>query len=193
MHTPQSLSVGRSAGFTLIELLVTLSIAAIMLTVAIPSFRDFLLNSRLSAQTNEFVLALASAKSEAVKRGTLVTVCSRSSDTACAGNTTWDSGWLVFVDGGVAGTVDGADVVLQVGSPLTGGNTLRSALQRVTFQNTGFSSGFLGTFSFCDTRGAVEARGVVVSAQGRVRRATDGNGDSIEDVDGTVATNLACP
>lgn len=129
-------------GFTLIELLITLSIAVILLTVAIPSFRDFLLNSRLSAQTNELVLALTLAKSEAVKRGSLVTVCSRSTNTACAGSTTWDSGWLVFVDGGVAGTVDGADVVLQVGPELTGGNTLRSGLQRVTFQNTGFSPGF---------------------------------------------------
>jgi type IV fimbrial biogenesis protein FimT len=178
----------------LIELLVTLSIAGILLTIAVPSFIDFIRNSRMASQANDLVLALTLAKSEAVKRGTLVTVCSRSSDTACAGSTTWDAGWLVFVDGGVAGTVDGTDVVLQVGSPLTGGNTLRSSnLQRVSFQSTGFSLGFIGTLVFCDARGAIEARGVTVSLQGRVRRTTDGNGDSIEDVSGTAASNLTCP
>jgi type IV fimbrial biogenesis protein FimT len=186
--------VSKRRGFTLIELLVTLSIAGILLTIAVPSFIDFIRNSRMASQANDLVLALTLAKSEAVKRGTLVTVCSRSSDTACAGSTTWDAGWLVFVDGGVAGTVDGTDVVLQVGSPLTGGNTLRSSnLQRVSFQSTGFSLGFIGTLVFCDARGAIEARGVTVSLQGRVRRTTDGNGDSIEDVSGTAASNLTCP
>ena len=180
-------------GFTMIELLITLSIAAIMLTVAIPNFQSFLLNSRLSSQTNEFVLALASAKSEAVKRGTSVTVCSRATDTSCAGSTTWDNGWLVFVDNDGGGTVNGADVVLQVRSRLEieGSNTLRTTLQRVTFQNTGFSSGFFGTFRFCDSRGATEARGIVLSAQGRARRAIDSNNDSIEE-DGS-GNNLTCP
>ena len=163
----------RQRGFTMIELLVTLSIAAIMLTVAIPSFRAFLLNSRLTSQTNDFVLALASAKSEAVKRGVLVTVCSRATNVTCAGSTTWDTGWLVFVDGGVAGTVDGADVVLQVREQLEGNNTLRAgARQRVTFQNTGFSSGFNDTFRLCDTRGTANGRSITVSMQGRVTSAT---------------------
>jgi type IV fimbrial biogenesis protein FimT len=192
-HPPSGrLSVGRSDGFTMIELLVTLSIAAIMATIAIPIFRDLLLDNRITSQTNDLVLALASAKSEAVKRGVLVTVCSRATDATCAGSTTWDSGWLVFVDGGVAGTVDGTDVVLQVREPLEGGNTLRSAnLQRATFQSTGFSSGFFGTLRLCDSRGVTEARGVILSAQGRFRRANDSNNDSIEE-DGS-GNNLTCP
>jgi len=156
-------------GFTMIELLVTLSIAGIMLTVAIPSFRDFLLNSRLTTQTNEFVLALTLAKSEAVKRGATVTVCSRATNASCAASTTWDDGWLVFVDGGVAGTVDGDDLVLQIQAPLDGDNTLRAgARQRVSFQNTGFSAGFNDTFRLCDSRGVDDARRITVSLQGRV-------------------------
>lgn len=160
-------------GFTLIELLVTLSIAAIMLTIAVPNFRNFLLNTRISSQTNDFVLALASAKSEAVKRGVTVTVCSRATDATCAASTTWDSGWLVFVDNNGGGTVDGADVVLQVRAPLEGSNTLRAGIrQRVTFQNTGFSSGFNDTFRLCDSRGTTSARNITVSMQGRVTSAT---------------------
>lgn len=157
----------------MIELLITLSIAAIMLTIAIPSFRDFLLNNRITSQTNDFVLALASAKSEAVKRGVRVTVCSRATNASCAGSTTWDTGWLVFVDNDGLGTVNGLDEVLQVREPLEGNNTLRAgARQRVTFQNTGFSSGFNDTFRLCDTRGTANGRSITVSMLGRVTSAT---------------------
>jgi type IV fimbrial biogenesis protein FimT len=161
-------------GFTMIELLVTLSIAAIMMTIAVPSFRDFLLNNRMTSQTNDFVLALASAKSEAVKRGVFVTVCSRATNATCAGSTTWDSGWLVFADNNGDGLVTaGTDVVLQVREALEGNNTLRAgARQRVTFQNTGFSSGFNDTFRLCDSRGTADGRSITVSMQGRVTSAT---------------------
>lgn len=158
-----------SAGFTMIELLVTISIAAIMLTIAIPSFRDFLLNSRRATQTNEFVLALNYAKSEAVKRSETVTVCSRSTDTTCAGSTTWDNGWLVFVDDDGDGTADAGELVLQVRGDLEGGNTLRSGSRlRVTFNSSGFSPNTNDTFNLCDSRGTADGRRIVVSSMGRV-------------------------
>lgn len=156
-------------GFTLIELLVTIAIAAIVLTVAVPNFITFVQNNRLTAQANDLVTALNYARSEAIKRGVRVTVCSRSTDTACAGANDWSTGWLVFVDADGDGTVGGAQV-LQVRQPIESGNTLTSAaaFQRVTYQNTGFS-GFAGTLRLCDARGTASARAIVVSPQGRVR------------------------
>lgn len=168
-------------GFTLIELLVTISIAAIMMTLAIPNFMDFLRNNRLAGQANDFVLACAYAKSEAVKRGLRVTICSRQNDSTCAASTTWDTGWLVFVDVDGDGVCDGCgaanppDTILQVRSPVTdeGGNTLRAgARTRITFQSTGFSPGFNDTFRLCDSRGTAVARQLVVSQQGRVTATT---------------------
>lgn len=170
---------GSQGGFTLIELLVTISIAVILMTIAIPNFMDFVRNNRLSGQANDFVLACAYAKSEAVKRSVRVTVCSRQNDTTCAGSTTWDNGWLVFVDnnpneaGNVAGTVDGSDTILQVRAPLEGGNTLRAGGNlRITFQTTGFSPGFNDTYRLCDSRGTAVARQLVISQQGRVTTTT---------------------
>lgn len=158
-----------AGGFTLMELMVTISIAAILMTIAIPSFIDFVRNNRLTAQANDFVLALTYAKSEAVKRGVRVTVCSRQNDTSCAGSTTWDSGWLVFVDANGNGSIDTGEEILRVRSPLEGGNTLRSGSgQRVTFQSTGYSPGFNNTFRLCDVRGTSSARQLVLSFQGRV-------------------------
>lgn len=156
------------SGFTLIELLVTIAIAAILLTVAVPNFITFVQNNRLTSQANDLVTAFNYARSEAIKRGVRVTVCSRLNDTTCAGANTWTTGWLVFVDADGDGAVSGAQV-LQVRQPLENTNTLISAgLQRVTYQNTGFS-GFAGTLRLCDTRGTASARAIVVSAQGRVR------------------------
>lgn len=158
-------------GFTMIELLMTIAIAATLLTVVIPSFRDFLLNSRMTTQTNEFVLALAYARSESVKRGITVFVCSRDDNTTCDTSTTWDNGWLVFVDNNGDGVIDAADndEVLQVRTELEGGNTLRAgALQRVIFLSTGFQADAQDTFNLCDNRGAASGRNLVVSPLGRV-------------------------
>jgi len=153
-------------GFTLIELLVAISIAAIMMTIAIPSFRDFLLNSRMTSQTNDFVLALASARSEAVKRGVRVSVCSRATNATCAVSTTWDNGWLVFVDNDGGGTVNGADAILQVREPLEGGNTFRAvALNNVTFRSTGYPTA-TDTFTLSDSGG--NTRTIRVCPQGLV-------------------------
>jgi len=154
-------------GFTLIELLVTISIAAILLAIAVPNFMTFVQNNRLASQANDLVTALNYARSEAIKRGVRVTVCSRSTDAACAGSTTWDTGWLAFVDTNGNGAVDG-EAVLLVRQPLESSNTLRAAVRtRVTYQNSGFS-GFADTFRLCDTRGAASGRAIAVNLQGRV-------------------------
>ena len=106
-------------GVTLVELMVGLGIVAIMLALATPNYRNFVLNNRRVTQANEFVMAMAYAKREAVMRGVRVTVCARATDAACATTTIWDNGWLVFVDNNKNGSVDAADQVLQVRPPLT--------------------------------------------------------------------------
>lgn len=55
-------------GFTLIELMITISIAAILLAVGVPSMRDMIQQNRLTGNVNEFVAANMLARSEAIKR-----------------------------------------------------------------------------------------------------------------------------
>jgi type IV fimbrial biogenesis protein FimT len=129
-------------------------------------------NNRLATQANDLVTMLNYARSEAVKRNQRITVCSSTTGTSCAGSTTWDSGLIVFADTDGDGVVDGGEDVLQVRQGLEGSNTLRGADNRVTYQSTGFSPGFNGTFRLCDARGITTARAIVVSMQGRVSTST---------------------
>lgn len=82
--------------------MVTLSIAAILLAVAAPSFRSFVRNAELRTASNDLMVALTLARSEAVKRGWPVTVCKSSDATDdepdCDSSATWQDGWVIFVN-----------------------------------------------------------------------------------------------
>ena len=90
--------VKRSRGLTLVELMVTLAIAAILAAVALPSFQDIIRSNRLATQANEFVGAVALARSEAVRQNRAVQFCRADGLASCtAGGGTW-RGWIVWSD-----------------------------------------------------------------------------------------------
>ncbi|MBP6058797.1 MAG: GspH/FimT family pseudopilin [Nitrosomonas sp.] len=156
-------------GFTLIELLVTLSVASILLSVAVPSYRTFVQDSLLITQSNSFVATIALAKSEAIKRSSRVTICPSTNGTSCTGGTVWSNGWLVFADPNNPGVVDAGEQIIQVNMALSGGNTLRGGNTRVTFTADGLSMGWNDTYTLCDSRGATYSKALVLNNQGRLR------------------------
>lgn len=159
-------------GFTLIELMVTIAVAAVLLTVAVPNFVMFLQNNRQVAQANELSGMLNFARSEAVKRGSVVRVCSRLNDTTCAGGLIWDAGYLVFLDPDNNGIPDVPLDVIRIRAPMEGNNTMRAGRAAIAFQTNGFSAGSNTTFRICDTRGTANGRAVVINNQGRTRAST---------------------
>jgi type IV fimbrial biogenesis protein FimT len=162
----------KQPGFTLIELIITLAIAAILMTVAIPNFQTFVLNNRISTQANDFLTALSLARSEAIKRATRVSICKSANGTGCTTSGSWAQGWIVFIDGGTAGTVDGTDTALQVHGALEGGGTFvgnGSVSSYFAYQASGYGTQF-GTISLCPpSPAAVEGLDIVISNTGRAR------------------------
>jgi type IV fimbrial biogenesis protein FimT len=103
MATSQSTSVAkphgcsRHHGFTLLELMITLTIAAILLGIAIPSFRGMIISNRLRTATNDFSAAVNIARSEAISRNTPVTFCrvALETSTTCAGSSGAWTNWMI--------------------------------------------------------------------------------------------------
>ena len=118
-------------GVTLIELMVTLTIAAIIMGFAVPSFNETIRSSRLTAYANDWVSTLNFARSEAIKRSVPVSVRRKG-----ANSQAWEEGWDVFVDINGNGAFDdndnGAlceateDCLLKTYDALPAGYTLRT-------------------------------------------------------------------
>ena len=159
-----------TAGFTLWELLCTLSVVAILLGLAVPSFRAFVLDARRTADVNAFVLAVQLARSEAIKRGETVVLCQTFDGLRCGNDGLgYGSGWLVFADEDQTRPPQRADAepLLYAYRPtLIGtivGNREYFDFRPIQRRSTN------GTLVFCDQRGAAAARTVIVSYTGRPR------------------------
>lgn len=88
----------KAAGFTLIEAMVVVAIAAITLTLGIPTFGDALQRQRVSTTMHLLSADMAMARSTALMRRSQVVVCPRADQAVCAGDGDWSRGWLVFKD-----------------------------------------------------------------------------------------------
>jgi type IV fimbrial biogenesis protein FimT len=86
----------RQRGFSLVELMVTITVMAILVAIALPNFRDVIHRNQVSSASNELLAGLAYARTEAITRGQLVSMCPSSSGTSCAGGKAFESGWIVY-------------------------------------------------------------------------------------------------
>ncbi|WEN16849.1 GspH/FimT family pseudopilin [Rhodanobacter sp. AS-Z3] len=79
MPKPKLAGLRAQRGFTLVELLVTLTIATILMMIAVPSFKNLTLSNRLTTSANDIVHAINVARMEAIKRNASTQLCSNSS------------------------------------------------------------------------------------------------------------------
>jgi type IV fimbrial biogenesis protein FimT len=162
-------------GFTMVELIITVAIAAIVLTLAIPSFSSIIKNNRQTTMLNEFTSYFLYAKSEAVTRGTAVTFCPRNTaGTNCDASANWDDGWVVFIDVNGNGSKDAGDTIKKVHEAINNDFDISSSpsLTEITITPRGFVLSE-STFTFCDSRGASFARAKILRKTGRMKSSSD--------------------
>lgn len=63
-------------GFTLVELMITLTVAIILIMIAVPSFKTITLSNKLTTAANDMVGAIHTARMEAIKRNANAQLCS---------------------------------------------------------------------------------------------------------------------
>jgi type IV fimbrial biogenesis protein FimT len=168
-------SVKRIYGFSMVELLMTLLLIAILAAIAYPSYRSFMQNTRATAVTNEFMSALAYARSEALKRGLPVTVCPASDTnlTDCGNSGSWSNGWIVFVDPDADGAIGNSADRLKTHDQLQGGSVVTSTQARVTYNRSGFLTAGVGSFTVTAAGcSGNSARLITLSATGRANVTT---------------------
>jgi len=166
-----------TGGFTLIELLVTIVVLSILLGLAVPAFRSLMQNDQQWVQTNDLILSLNAARSEAIKNDTTgAQICTSSDGVACTG-TPWNQGWIVL--GADPASPQNPPKRLQVVGALPAGTTLTEANNNlsITFLSNGtintapgalVNPGVPVAFTMCDARGAAFARYLQVTLMGRV-------------------------
>ena len=167
-------------GFTIIELIITVALLATMLAVAVPGFANLFQNNALATASNRFVSSISLARNEAISRNTDVIMCNINiSNTACATNGQWESGWVVWVDLDGDGTIedpnDNGDLeVIHREEAMPAGYTLRAATYSniITFAPTGEASGdsssAADTFRLCDASQSPDtSRSINFNAVGR--------------------------
>ena len=122
----------KSRGFTIPELLITMGIVAIILSVAVPSITNMVMDNRLVSQLNAVMTDVHLARSEAAKRDVRVIMC-RSADPnlnspTCSGSTqNWSTGYLIFTGEDGNNTYQGGtDTLIRRGQPAQEGVNLRT-------------------------------------------------------------------
>lgn len=159
----------RARGLSLPELLFGLAITATLVSAAVPSFRELLLEARMTAAVNALVHTAHLARQAAQADLDDVVICRSETAQQCAPPGNWSSGWIAFLnrDKDEPPAVDADEPVLQV--------TTRQALPSISSNRRAYVMrpfsvrATNGTVVFCDQRGASAARAVIVSYTGRPR------------------------
>lgn len=168
----------RTSGFTLIELMVTISIAAVLLAVGVPSFVAFQRNSELTGAANSLLSAINAVRGEAMKENTNSFIVPNTGG--------WVNGWTLFVDNDLDNTKSAGDrIIATYNTPLpsyfevvpTG--SAGATVPYLSFNGSGYprtTSGNFGNASLNIRRNDIsgapqleQTRRVMISKNGRVR------------------------
>lgn len=151
------------SGFTLIELLITIAIAAILLTIVVPSFNSIIESSKDRATRDALISAIYTAREEAISKRVNTYLCSTSDGISCNESTDWGNDWIVY---------QVANTVIALHSSKI--DLIKSTEKLITFSPTGHST--ITTFKICSNTDQSIVYELSLNRMGRVSYVT-GSGD----------------
>lgn len=173
-----------SHGFTLLEMLIVVVTIVVLTRLSTPELQHIVRKQEGKNALRTVAELLVLARSTAVTRNQIVTLCHSLDGRTCSGN--WTSGSIVFTDRNGDREVNQDDQVLriQLNESMRGSIVWRAFQNRQYLQIDAF--GFLrhqsGNFLYCPNGGDARlARQLIVNATGRFRYAVDSNGDNIRE------------
>jgi len=169
----------RLRGFTLIELMVTIAVLGILLALALPDLRSFMVGNRLSSDVNGLVGLINYARSEAIARNQDVVICPKDNvANTCIASQFWgEFETQVFVDLNGNGQRNAGDLLLKT-IPATDPAGLERRITRnagpgvIRFGAVGFSQTphQFNVFAIGDAAFEIRyGRTICISRPGRVR------------------------
>jgi len=158
-------------GFTVLEMLLVLAITAILMILGIPALQSYEMRQRMSAALDLLHTHLALARNEAINLNAQVVACPGNPPHGCTTEADWSDGWIVFADLNGDRQYQGIETLLRV-EPGLEHIVVRSSAGRTSlrFLPNGSAPGSNSSITFCDRRGPVDARKLVISNTGRIRR-----------------------
>lgn len=171
----------KSRGFTLIELMIVIALVAILTSLAVPGFSQFLSKRSVSAAAATLATDYRFARSEAIKRSSFVTVCRSTDSATCAGTSeSWHGGWIVFADADGNGVVGANEEILRVQQVIQGissivNPTLSSTRHTATFRPSGIAVAVNDSMVVTPSVASTNTRLLCISNQGRVALRAQGD------------------
>lgn len=151
-------------GFTLVELMITIAVAAILLTIGLPSLVSLYEGMRVNNNIMKIHDIMVFARNQAVSYGATVNVCPFGSASSCDTNADWSKGIRVYI---------GTNKELRAIDGFHSSDKIEGSVNSLTFTSDGLSSG--GTLIYCPGGKTVESKSVVVNISGIVLYGANGS------------------
>lgn len=146
------------------ELLIVMAIAALLVALAVPSYKCLVSSNRAQIYANELVMLLEFAHTYAIKTGESIVLCSsknnQSCDDLCQNGRCQD---------GMIAIIESSNKVVKILEPVADKDSLSwQGGKKIIFTPDGFTKGYQGSFYYCPKK-ATSAIVIILNRAGMAR------------------------